>query len=215
MKLNNRTKRHLKSERKLGMILEDLLEAEEAHQGAEEISLEVEETRGVEVISQEVEVAHQEVEEISPEEEALLEVEEISQEAEVAALQEVEETSPEEEEDHQEVAHLEVETEVDLEVETEEAQEVVHRGVAHQEVDLKVEKEGHSEVEVLPLEAVNDLYLSFQLIKTLIHKIYCFFRWFAKTSSYYFKVSCIYSVPHWLMHYMSYSSLHFSVQTSS
>ena len=109
--------------------------------------------------------------------EDLLVTEEVHQGVEVVALLEAEVTSLEAEGDHQEVAHLEVikeggQEEVHLEVTQEAALEADHLGVDPEEEM----KEGLSEEEALPSEGVNEIYLSFQLIKTLIHKIYCFFR---------------------------------------
>ena len=82
--------------------------------------------------------------------------EEISQGVEVVALLEAEVTSLEAEGGHQEVAHLEViqeggQEEVHLEV----TQEVDHLGVDPEEEM----KEGLSEEEALPSEAVNDLFI--------------------------------------------------------
>ena len=92
--------------------------------------------------------------------EDLLATEQVHQEVEAAALQEQDLISQEAEGGHQEAAHLEVIQEVDqeeghLEVIQEVAQEVDNLGV-----DPEVEmKEGPSEEEVLPSEAVNDLFI--------------------------------------------------------
>ena len=127
----------MRSERKWATRPEDLLATEEVH-------------RGVEDLVTEEEAAHLEEGETSPEAEVVLQEEgEISQEVEevhqgVARLEVILEVDQGE-------AHLEVTQEAALEV----AQEVDHLGV-----DPEAEmKEGHSEEEALPSEAVNDLFI--------------------------------------------------------